>query len=151
MLLGGLAQLAYRRTIPTSTPTRGMGYGAGVGVRGCRALATQLSVAPSRVLLVDLGASLGALTAAAAASPLLFVDEETSEEGRSRAWFLSVAAGTVIGGGFGWWVTRPSVSGRHPTRARFSYVPFAGVIGEERATPGGRQRPVFGAGLRGAF
>jgi hypothetical protein len=151
-LLGGLAELAIEEDdTNVATPTRGMGYGAGIGVVVAGALATQVSEAPSRVLLVDLGASLGALTAAAAASPLLLVDEETSEEGRSRAWFLSVAAGTVIGGGLAWWVTRPSDTGRSPTPARLSYLPFAGVIGEEREIPGGRQRPVFGAGLRGAF
>ena len=87
-----------------------MGYGAGVGVLVAGALATQVSVAASRVLLVDLGASLGALTAAAAASPLLLVDEETSKEGRSRAWFIAVAGGTLIGGGLGFWVT---LSGKH--------------------------------------
>jgi hypothetical protein len=90
------------------------------------------------------------LTAAAAASPLLLVKEETSEEGRSRAWFVSVAAGTLIGGGLGWWVTRPSSTGQSPSSSSFAYLPFAGVIGES-AAPGGRQQPVFGAGLRGAF
>jgi hypothetical protein len=151
MLLGGLAELAIEEDdTEVQTPTRGMGYGTGAGVIVAGALATQVSVTPSRVLLVDLGASLGALTAAAAASPLLLVDEETSEEGRSRAWFLSVAAGTLIGGGLGWWITRPSETGQSPARSSLAYIPFAGVIGES-PTPGGRRQPVFGAGLRGAF
>jgi len=151
MLLGGLTELAVEEDAKDiATPTRGMGYGTGAGVLIAGALATQVSVAPSRVLLIDLGASLGALTAAAAASPLLFVDEETSQEGRSRAWFVSVAAGTLIGGGLGWWVTRASDSGQNTTPSSLAYLPFAGVIGESTA-PGGRQRPIFGAGLRGAF
>jgi hypothetical protein len=151
MLLGGLAELAIEEDdTDVQTPTRGMGYGTGAGVIVAGALATQVSVTPSRVLLIDLGASLGALTAAAAASPLLLVDEETSEEGRSRAWFVSVAAGTLIGGGLGWWITRPSETGQSPAPSSMAYVPFAGVIGQS-AAPGGRLEPVFGAGLRGAF
>jgi hypothetical protein len=151
MFLGGLTELAIEENATDiATPTRGMGYGTGVGVLVAGALATQVSVTPSRVLLVDLGASLGALTAAAAASPLFFVDEEGSRESRSRAWFVSVAAGTLIGGGLAWWVTRPADTGQNTTPSSMAYVPFAGVIGESTA-PGGRQRPVFGAGLRGVF
>jgi hypothetical protein len=151
MLLGGLTELAIEQdATDIATPTRGMGYGSGAGVLIAGALATQVSVTPSRVLLVDLGASVGALTAAAAASPLFFVDEETSEEGRSRAWFVSVAAGTLIGGGLGWWITRPSSTGQTTAPSSVGYVPFAGVIGESVA-PSGRQQPVFGAGLRGVF
>jgi hypothetical protein len=151
MLLGGLTELAIEQdATDIATPTRGMGYGSGAGVLIAGALATQVSVTASRVLLVDLGASVGALTAAAAASPLFFVDEETSEEGRSRAWFVSVAAGTLIGGGLGWWITRPSRTGQTTAPSSVGYVPFAGVIGESVAQ-GGRQQPVFGAGLRGVF
>ena len=151
MLLGGLTELAIEEdSTDVATPTRGMGYGAGAGVVIAGALATQISVTPSRVLLIDLGASLGALTAAAAASPLLLVDEETGEEGRARAWFISVAAGTLIGGGLGWWVTRPSGTGQNASPSSVGYLPYAGVIGESVA-PGGRQQPVFGAGLRGVF
>src|SRR6185503_8770633 len=96
LLLGGVAQLAYEGRTDI-TPTRGMGYGTGIGVLTAGLLATQVRTSPSRVLLVDLGASLGALTGAAAASPLLFVEEGESE-GRSRAWLSSIAAGTIAGG-----------------------------------------------------
>jgi hypothetical protein len=48
---------------------------------------------------------LGALTGAAAASPLLLVREKESAT-RNRLWLASIAAGTVIGGGIGWLSTR---------------------------------------------
>lgn len=103
-LIGGLAEMAYRGSTKL-TPVRGIGYGAGIGVLAAGALATQVRVTSSRVLLIDLAASLGALTGAAAASPLLLVREKESAE-RNRFWLASIAAGTVIGGGIGWFSTR---------------------------------------------
>ncbi len=109
MGLGGLTQLfAEGRT--KKTPIGGMGYGAAVGTLGAGVLATQLNVKASRVLLVDLGATLGALTGAAAGSPLLLVDREESKS-RTRAWLGSIFAGTVLGAGIGWWSTRKSDAG----------------------------------------
>jgi hypothetical protein len=108
MVLGGLSQMAYRgRT--DFTIERGMGYGAGIGVLTAGVLATQVKVSSSRMLLIDLAASLGALTGAAAASPLLLVDERENST-RNRLWLSSIAAGTVIGGGIGWLSTRGSAS-----------------------------------------
>jgi len=69
------------------------------------ALATQVKVTSSRMLLIDLAASLGALTGAAAASPLLLVDE-SEDPTRNRVWLASIGAGTVIGGAIGWLSTR---------------------------------------------
>ncbi len=104
MGLGGLTQLFVNgRT--DKTPIGGMGYGAAVGTLGAGVLATQLNVKASRVLLVDLGATLGALTGAAAGSPLLLVDQEESKS-RTRAWLGSIFAGTMLGAGIGWWSTR---------------------------------------------
>jgi len=103
-LIGGLTEMAYRGRTKL-TPERGIGYGAGIGVLAAGALATQVRVTSSRMLLIDLAASLGALTGAAAASPLLLVRENESS-GRNRLWLASIAAGTVIGGGIGWLSTR---------------------------------------------
>ena len=106
MGLGGLSQLFIEgRT--NETPIGGMGYGATVGTLGAGVLATQLNVKASRVLLVDLGATLGALTGAAAGSPLLLVDQEESKS-RTRAWLGGIFAGTLAGAGIGWWSTRNS-------------------------------------------
>jgi hypothetical protein len=100
--------MAYRGSTEL-TPERGIGYGAGIGVLAAGALATQVKVTSSRMLLIDLAASLGALTGAAAASPLLLVREKESAA-RNRLWLASIAAGTVIGGGIGWLSTRASNS-----------------------------------------
>jgi hypothetical protein len=113
-LIGGLTEMAYRGSTKL-TPERGIGYGAGIGVLTAGALATQVKVTSSRMLLIDLAASLGALTGAAAASPLLLVREKESSE-RNRLWLASIAAGTVIGGGIGWLSTQSSArtEGRAP-------------------------------------
>lgn len=106
MGLGGLTQLFVQGTT-AETPIGGMGYGAALGTLGAGVLATQLDVRASRVLLIDLGATLGALTGAAAASPLLLVDEEESKP-RTRLWLGSIFAGSLLGAGIGWWTTRQS-------------------------------------------
>jgi hypothetical protein len=104
MGLGGLSQLFIEgRT--NKTPIGGMGYGATIGTLTAGVLATQLNVKASRVLLVDLGATLGALTGAAAGSPLLLVDQQESKS-RTRAWLGGIFAGTLAGAGIGWWTTR---------------------------------------------
>jgi hypothetical protein len=147
LLLGGLAELAYHgETEPT--PTRGMGYGAGLGVLTAGALATQVDVAPSRILLIDLSASLGALIGAAAASPLLIVEEERSAT-RDRAWLGTIALGTVAGGAVGWFITRPSASKPNKSEA-WPVLPDVGVVGES-TTANGRAVPVLGARVRGTW
>jgi hypothetical protein len=136
--LGGLAQLFVEgRT--EKTPLAGMGYGAAVGTLGAGVLATQLNLKASRVLLVDLGATLGALTGAAAASPLLLVDEAESKS-RTRAWLGSIFAGTLLGAGVGWWSTRHVQTPSGGLNA----LPYAG------ATPDARGAR-FEAGLLGRF
>jgi hypothetical protein len=104
MGLGGLTQL-FARGRTKQTPLGGMGYGAAIGTLGAGVLATQIEVKASRVLLIDLGATLGALTGAAAGSPLLLVDE-TESKPRTRAWLGGIFAGTLLGAGIGWWSTR---------------------------------------------
>lgn len=146
LALGALAQLTYEGRTDV-TPTRGMGYGAAIGVLGAGVLAREVQTSSSRVLLVDLSASLGGLTGAAAASPLLFGDNKTA--GKDRAWLTSVAAGTLIGAGVGVWITRPR-SHPHSHSATSVALPYAGVIAES-VGPGGKQTPVFGGGLQGTW
>lgn len=119
-LLGGMTELAFEGRTDL-TPSRGMGYGAGLGVLGAGLLATQIETDSSRVLLVDLGASLGALSGAATASPLVF---DNPSAGANRAFVASVAAGTLVGGGLAYWVTHPAKSAARAPRSR-GHVPHA--------------------------
>jgi hypothetical protein len=126
-----------------------MGYGAALGTLGAGVLATQLDLRASRVLLIDLGVTLGALTGAAAASPLLLVNEEESKP-RTRLWLGSIFAGSVIGAGIGWWSTRkaapetPHAAPETPHAAAALALPYA------LATPEGRGARLE-AGLLGRF
>jgi len=142
-LLGGLTEMAVRGST-SFTPERGMGYGAGIGVLSAGALATQVDVTSSRMLLIDLAASLGALTGAAAASPLLLVDEEESPT-QNRLWLASVAAGTVIGGGIGWLSTRSSA----PKEGKSLHaMPYFNM---EPANPWRGTRSFMSLGLQGSW
>jgi len=142
-LLGGLSQMFYNGST-SPTPERGMGYGAGIGVLTAGALATQVKVSSSRMLLIDLAASLGALTGAAAASPLLLVDEQ-EDATRTRLWLASIAAGTVIGGSIGWFSTRgASTKDDKPTRA----MPYFNI---EPANPSRGTRSFMSLGLQGLW
>jgi hypothetical protein len=143
-LIGGLTEMAYRGRTKL-TPERGIGYGAGVGVLTAGALATQVSVTSSRMLLIDLAASLGALTGAAAASPLLLVKEKESAP-RNRLWLASIASGTVLGGGIGWLSTR---SGPHTEAALHPHAtPYFGM---EPADPSRGTRSFMSLGVQGLW
>lgn len=139
LVLGGLTELAIDGTTDR-TPRQGMGIGAGAGVLLAGGLALHWRPSSSRVLLVDLGASLGALTGAAAASPLLLVDEDSGHPTRTRLWLGSIMAGTLAGAAIGTWATAPSSSGS-PAQLR----PSLGLV---NFTDTG---PVFGAGLGGQW
>ncbi|HYP91204.1 MAG TPA: hypothetical protein VEQ59_23725 [Polyangiaceae bacterium] len=140
MGLGGLTQLFVDgRT--KKTPIGGMGYGAAIGTLGAGVLATQLELKASRVLLVDLGATLGALTGAAVGSPLLLVDQAESKP-RTRAWLGSIFAGTLLGAGVGWWSTRKADASS--SGLRLPALPYAIATPEAR---GAR----FEAGMLGRF
>jgi len=142
-LLGGLTQMAYLGRTDI-TPERGMGYGAGIGVLAAGALATQVKVTSSRMLLIDLAASLGALTGAAAASPLLLVDEK-ADPTRNQLWLASIAAGTVIGGSIGWLSTRGSASKDEKSLRAMPYFNM------EPANPWRGTRSFMSLGLQGAW
>ena len=141
-LIGGLSEMAYRGDTKL-TPIRGIGYGAGIGVLAAGALATQVRVTSTRMLLIDLAASLGALTGAAAASPLLLV-RETENASRNRLWLASIAAGTVIGGGIGWLSTR---SATHDEKS-LNTLPYFAM---EPADPRRGTRSFMSLGVQGLW
>src|ERR1019366_4530472 len=90
LLLGGTVDW-IARGVTTVTPYSGMGYGSAIGLVGAGFLATQVTVSPSRVLLIDLGAGGGALVGAAAASPLIFQDQTifpnpNQTQDKTRGW-----------------------------------------------------------------
>jgi hypothetical protein len=104
-LLGAMTDAAVRGTTGASL-RRGVGWGTGAGVLLGGAVATQVTISPSRVLLIDLAASLGTLGGAALASPLLIVNE--SNPARTRLWLASAGVGTIAGGVIGWLATAPA-------------------------------------------
>jgi hypothetical protein len=144
LLFGGAGELLYRG-LPTAqvTPYTGMGYGTAIGLVGAGALATRVSVSPSRVLLIDLGVGGGALVGAAAASPLIF---QNATETNTRGWLTATIAGGIAGGLATWWFTRDA-----PARSTswLPGTPSAGVVGES-LTPRG-SKPVYGVGWSGEF
>ena len=133
--LGGLGELLVLGETD-QTHVRGFGYGALAGALAGGALATQVDFSTSRVLLVDLGASLGALGGAALGSPLLLVEEE-ADPTRTRLWLSAVVVGTVAGGALSYFLTRDMAA----DGAALPFVPYAGI------TPGrdGGTRTELGA------
>jgi hypothetical protein len=146
LLLGGLGEWGVEGSLDR-TPSRGMGFGAGAGVLVAGTLATQIDVAPSRVLLVDLGAMLGALTGAAAASPLAFGESET--EGKNRLFVVSTAAGALGGAAIAFLTTRPSAAAQAGSSRRVSARPRALPWAGSFVGPGGSR--ALGAGVLGAW
>ncbi|HEY3495354.1 MAG TPA: hypothetical protein VGK73_11735 [Polyangiaceae bacterium] len=121
-VLGAMTQVAIDGETGGSI-TRGAGYGTGAGVLLGGVLATQVTASPSRVLLVDLSASLGGLAGAALASPLLLTDEK--DPTRTRLWIASAGVGTIAGGVIGWYLTAPkkSASKHEP----LPFIPYANL------------------------
>ena len=107
------------------------------------ALATRVTVSPSRVLLIDLGVSGGALLGAAATSPLLFQNLEHPTESNTRISLSATIAGSVLGGVLAWWLTRDTPGGQ----AKIPGWPTAGVIGASPTRAG--STPVYGIGWGG--
>jgi len=137
-LLGAMTQVMVEGTTGGSVE-RGIGYGAGAGVLLGGFLATRAVTSPSRVLLVDLSASLGGLAGAALASPLLLVDD--TGPARTRLWVASAALGTVGGGVIGWYVTAPGE--KATTTAALPFLPYA------RALPNARGGTTLDVGVTG--
>jgi hypothetical protein len=154
---GGAMGLLYGGTIDwlargstTVTPYTGMGYGSAIGVIGAGFLATQLTLSPSRVLLIDLGAGGGALVGAAAASPLIF-QNPSANQGKTRGWLSATLGGSLVGGGVAWWLTRhlDAPGGPRGTGLGIPGTPSAGVIGTSVARGG--ETPIYGVSWGGAM
>jgi hypothetical protein len=145
MLLGGATQLLNEgSTTAAVTPYKGMGYGTAVGLIAAGALATQVTVSPSRVLLVDVGVGGGALLGAAAASPLIF---QNATPGHTRGWLSATMAGSVMGGALTWWLTRDSSQTR--STSSLPGAPVAGVLGMSESPRG--SKPIYGLAWGGPF
>jgi hypothetical protein len=143
LLMGGLGEMIVKGDAERR-PTHGMGYGLLAGVTVAGALATQLPMpAPSEVLLVDLSTLLGGLAGAAIGTPLL-VSQQRSPT-RDRVWLSGILAGTIAGGGVGYWITHGEEA--HPARATTS-----GTSSEPRLVPqlGWLGMP-FGFGVSGQW
>ncbi|MCA9643659.1 MAG: hypothetical protein KC492_23365, partial [Myxococcales bacterium] len=152
LMIGGLTQVGIDGKTD-ETPTRGMGYGAALGVVSAGLLATQFEISASRALLIDLGIGLGALTGAAVASPLVFSDDTGEKE--NRYWAGSVAAGAVAGALIAYWMTPSETQGLYDnapnqTAQAVDVLPYAGVVGYSQDRQG-KQHPVPGFGLQGSF
>ena len=137
MLFGAMTELAIDPETE-GTPTRGLGFGAGVGVLAAGVVATQVDISASRMLLVDLSVTLGGLGGAALASPLLFVEE--SNPTQTRLWLGAVAGGAVAGGFIGWYFTDSD----DKQASAFNVVPYAA----RTPSPYGES---FDVGLMGTF
>jgi hypothetical protein len=124
------------------TPAAGMGYGSAIGLVGAGLLATRLTLPPSRVLLIDLGVGGGALAGAAAASPLVF---QNPAPNGVRGWLSATLAGSVVGGGLAWWLTRDGARSRPAWLP--DGMPTAGVIGSAPTRRG--EAPIYGIGWTG--
>ncbi|HSO31939.1 MAG TPA: hypothetical protein VLT33_05470 [Labilithrix sp.] len=144
--LGALGDFFYNGDIETRTPYTGAGIGTTVGLLAGGTLATFVQVSPSRVLLIDLGAGLGAATGAALASPLLF--EDVTQE-KTRGFIAATAGGTLVGGGIAWFLTREKAAAAPKQALGPHFEPFGGVVGASQTREG--NVPAYGAGLRGTW
>ncbi|MDB4941627.1 MAG: hypothetical protein JWP97_1161 [Labilithrix sp.] len=146
--LGALGDFFYRGNIQDHTPYTGAGIGTAAGLLAGGTVAAFTQVSPSRVLLVDLGAGLGAAAGAAVASPLVF---ENVTEDKARGFVAATAGGTLLGGGIAWYLTRerPSAPATKKSALAPAARPFGGVIGASQTRTGAE--PAYGAGIRGTW
>jgi hypothetical protein len=145
LLLGGASELlAQGRTPAEYTPYKGMGYGTAAGLLAAGVLATQVTVSPSRVLLVDVGIGGGALVGAAAASPLIF---QNLAENKTRGWLSATIGGALVGGALGYYLTRDM------SPAKVAWVehalPMPGILGTSQSPQG--PKPIYGLSWGGEF
>jgi len=146
--LGALAEFAVRGTTQGPTPALGIGYGALSGVLLGGTLATLVEVEPSRILAVDLGAGLGGLAGAAAASPFIFGDRTPSGD---RAFLITTMTATVAGGVFGWfWSKKAPAKSAAPPVMGFA-GPLAPPSFARNPVPQVRDPLVLGAGITGVW
>jgi hypothetical protein len=142
-VLGGMTELAIHANNSGKTPYRGLGIGTGAGVLIAGAAARWVTVEPSRVLIIDLGAGLGGLAGAAAASPFIVKDRT---EGGDRAFLLTTMGTTVAGGVVAWLWTRKSTPA---PPAKALSLPHIGVGIIAAAPPGFVSDPAIGLDVSG--
>lgn len=131
-----------------TTPYEGLGYGALGGVLVGGIIGRWVEESPSRIMMIDVGAGLGALSLAAVGSPLLIGD---ATEGRQRAWVLLTMSGAAVGGATAYWMTSPrSRTDEAEAEVPLMGQPFAGVIGQS-VRADGTVVPVLGGGWSGGF
>jgi hypothetical protein len=143
LLVGGASQLLRDGKTPDKeTPYIGAGYGTAIGLVAAGALATWVTVSPSRVLLVDVGVGGGALLGAAAASPLIF---DRLEPNRTRGWLGATIGGAALGGGLAFYLTRDVA----PPKAAWlrQVLPTPGVLGVSESPSG--PKPIYGLSWSG--
>ncbi len=145
--LGALSEWTWRGSTER-TPNTGMGVGAGVGVLAAGIAATQIDTSSTRVLFIDLAASLGALSGAAVASSLLVADTGTLPRNQDRSWVVAVGSGTLLGGGVGWLLTRNMSSHSTEPRQSLNYFPYVGL---SSATVGQSPSRGWVAGISGTW
>lgn len=143
--LGALGEFFYVGNIQDRTPYTGAGYGSAIGLVAGGTLAAFFNVSASRVMLIDLGAGLGATAGAAIGSPLVFEDVTP---GKARGFVAATAGGTLVGGAIAWWLTREKAGKETPAKPS-AVTPYGGVIGSSVTREG--NVPAYGIGLRGAW
>jgi hypothetical protein len=147
LMLGGAVQLLDQGSTSKGTPSStGMGVGAAIGLAGAGLLATQVTISPSRVLLIDLGVGGGALVGAAAASPLIFQDPTPANV---RGWLSAGIAGAIGGGALAWYLTRDSGAAGTKADLHLPAPPLPGIIGESVTRNG--SAPIYGLSWSGGF
>ncbi len=140
---GGMIEYAVRGSTERD-PSVGLGYGAALGAMTGGALALAVRATPSQVILVDLGAGLGALAGAAVTSPFLFKEDKSTND---RVFVIGTMATTVVGGLVGAWYAHRGGAGR---AAAPPVLPYATMVGGA-PTRDGTTAPGFGFGVQGAF
>jgi hypothetical protein len=143
--LGALSDYFYRGDL-NQTPYTGAGYGSAIGLVLGGSLAKLVKLPPSRVLLVDLGAGVGAAAGAAIGSPLVF--EKVTPE-KTRGFVAATFGGTLIGGVAAWWFTRDRPHAPAPSRSALRLVPYGGTIGASQTRQG--VVPAYGLGVNGTW
>jgi hypothetical protein len=146
--LGAGTEMAIRGKTDV-TPFEGLGYGALAGVLIGGAIGRGIEESPSRIMMIDVGVGLGALSFASVASPLLIGD---TTENRERAWALLTMSGALAGGTVAYFMTAPGGSRVASFDRPFPVPgqPIAGVIAQSQREDG-TVAPAYGVGWTGAF